>query len=127
MGPWSRSSFVGTGSTIKAVAPATKLRQGDTPSFASSTSAEVSTAQTVQPTWTPDGPGHYLSIIVETGGSRRRPGPDVSQAQATRPILAVSLMSATSAFSSRSASFLIITQVLPMLAFGSRSTYRSAT
>ena len=57
--------LVGTGSTIKAVAPATKLGQGDTPSFPSSTSSEVSTAQTVQLTWTPDGPGHYLSIIVE--------------------------------------------------------------
>jgi hypothetical protein len=53
--------------------------------------------------------------------------PDVARAQATRPIVAVSLMSATSAFSSRSASFLNRTQDLPMLAFGSRSTYRSAT
>ena len=53
--------------------------------------------------------------------------PDVARAQATRPIFAVSLMSATSAFSSRSASFLNRTQALPMLAFGSRSTYRSAT
>ena len=60
--------LVGTGSTIKAVAPATKLGQGDTPSFPSSTSTEVSTAQTVQLTWTPDGPGHYLSIIVEMSG-----------------------------------------------------------
>jgi hypothetical protein len=53
--------------------------------------------------------------------------PDFARAQATRPIFAVSLMSATSAFSSRSASFLNRTQALPMLAFGSRSTYRSAT
>ena len=52
--------------------------------------------------------------------------PDVARAQASRPIFAVSLMSATSAFSSRSASFLNRTQVLPTLAFGSRSTYRSA-
>ena len=57
--------LVGTSSTINAVAPATKLGQGDTPSFPSSTSTEVSGAQTVQLTWTPDGPGHYLSIIVE--------------------------------------------------------------
>jgi AAA domain-containing protein len=53
--------------------------------------------------------------------------PDVARTQATRPIFAVSLMSATSAFSSRSTSFLNPTQALPMLAFGSRSTYRSAT
>ena len=53
--------------------------------------------------------------------------PDVARAQATRPIFAVSLTSVTSAFSSRSASFLNRTQALPMLAFGSRSTYRSAT
>ena len=57
--------LVGTGSTINAVAPAKKLGQGDTPSFPSSTSTEVSAAQTVELTWTPDGPGHYLSIIVE--------------------------------------------------------------
>ena len=57
--------LVGTGSTINAVAPATKLGQGDTPSFPSSTSSEVSAAQTVQLMWTPDGPGHYLGLIVE--------------------------------------------------------------
>ncbi len=57
--------LVGTGSDINAVAPATKLGQGDTPSFPSSTSTEVSAAQTIQLTWTPDGPGHYLSIVVE--------------------------------------------------------------
>jgi hypothetical protein len=57
--------LVGTSSTINAVAPAAKLGQGDTPSFPSSTSTEVSSAQMVQLTWTPDGPGHYLSIIVE--------------------------------------------------------------
>ena len=57
--------LVGTGSTISAVAPAKKLGQGDTPSFPSSTSTEVSAMQTVELTWTPDGPGHYLSIIVE--------------------------------------------------------------
>jgi hypothetical protein len=45
--------------------------------------------------------------------------PDVGRAQATRPIFAVSLMSATSAFSSRFASFLNRTQALPMLAFPS--------
>jgi hypothetical protein len=53
--------------------------------------------------------------------------PDAARAQASRPIFAVSLMSATSAFSSRSASFLNRTQALPILAFGSRSTYRLAT
>jgi hypothetical protein len=52
---------------------------------------------------------------------------DVARAQTTRPIFADSLMSATSAFSSRSASFLNRTHAFPMLAFGSRSTYRSAT
>jgi hypothetical protein len=57
--------LVGTGSTINAVAPATKLGQGDTPSFPSSTSTQVSAAQTVQLRWTPDGPGHYLGVIVE--------------------------------------------------------------
>ena len=53
--------------------------------------------------------------------------PDVARAQATMPIFVVSLMSATSAFSSRSASFLNRTQALPMPALGSGSTYRSAT
>ena len=57
--------LVGTSSTIKAVAPATKLGQGDTPSFPSSTSTEVSDAQAVQLMWTVDGPGHYLGLIVE--------------------------------------------------------------
>jgi hypothetical protein len=71
------------------------------------------------------------------GSSRRCPGgpPNgrqlgrslTTRAQATSPILAVSLMSATSAFSSRSASFLNRTQALPMLASGSRSTFRCAT
>lgn len=57
--------LVGTSSTINAVAPAKKLGQGDTPAFRSSTSTEVSTSQTVQLMWTPDGPGHYLGLIVE--------------------------------------------------------------
>ena len=57
--------LVGTGSSINAEAPATKLGQGDTPAFPSSTSTQVSGAQTVQLTWTPDGPGHYLGLIVE--------------------------------------------------------------
>lgn len=57
--------LVGTSSTINAVAPATKLGQGDTPAFPSSTSTQVSAAQTVQLRWTPDGPGHYLGLIVE--------------------------------------------------------------
>jgi hypothetical protein len=57
--------LVGTGSTINAVAPAKKLGQGDTPSFPSSTSTEVSAAQAVQLNWVPDGPGHYLAFIVE--------------------------------------------------------------
>ena len=57
--------LIGTGSTINAVAPATKLGQGDTPSFPNSTSTQVTAAQTVQLRWTPDGPGHYLALIVE--------------------------------------------------------------
>jgi hypothetical protein len=57
--------LVGTSSTIDAVAPATKLGQGDTPAFPSSTSTQVSAEQTVQLRWTPDGPGHYLGLIVE--------------------------------------------------------------
>ena len=61
-----------------------------------------------------------------TGRDPRTTASDAAAAQATRPIFAVSLMSATSAFSSRSASFLNRTQA-PMPAFGSRSTYRSAT
>jgi hypothetical protein len=60
--------LVGTGSTINAVAPARKLGQGDTPTFPSSTSTQVSAAQTVQLTWRPDGPGHYLGLIVEMSG-----------------------------------------------------------
>ena len=65
--------------------------------------------------------------VAATPPARGRPPPDVARAQATRPILAVSLMSATTASSSRSASFLNRTQVFPTLAFGSRSTYRGAT
>ena len=57
--------LVGTGATINAVAPATKLGQGNTPAFPSSTSTQVSASQTVQLNWTPDGPGHYLGLIVE--------------------------------------------------------------
>jgi hypothetical protein len=45
--------------------PAEKLGQGDASSFPSSTSTEVSAAQTVQLRWMPDGPGHYLRLIVE--------------------------------------------------------------
>jgi hypothetical protein len=57
--------LIGTASAIRAVAPAEKLGQGDTPTFPSSTSTEVSTEGTVKLRWTPDGPGHYLGIIVE--------------------------------------------------------------
>jgi hypothetical protein len=57
--------LVGTSATINAVAPAKELGQGDTGVFPSSTSTQVSAAQTVELRWTPDGPGHYLALIVE--------------------------------------------------------------
>jgi hypothetical protein len=57
--------LVGTSATIDAVAPAEKLGQGSTRGFFSSTSSYASTQQSVQSTWSPDGPGHYLASIVE--------------------------------------------------------------
>ncbi len=57
--------LIGSGSTISGESGATKLGQGNTPAFPSSTSTYVSAARTIQVTWTPDGPGHYLGVIVE--------------------------------------------------------------
>jgi hypothetical protein len=57
--------LVGTAATINAVSPAGKLGQGNTPTFSSSTSTFDTTGAAVEVRWTPDGPGHYLGIIVE--------------------------------------------------------------
>jgi hypothetical protein len=57
--------LIGSGSTMSGVSGAAKLGQGNTASFPSSTSTYASAARTVEVTWTPDGPGHYLGAIVE--------------------------------------------------------------
>ena len=57
--------LIGSGSTMSGGSSAVKLGQGNTPAFSSSTSTYASAERTIQVTWTPDGPGHYLGVIVE--------------------------------------------------------------
>lgn len=67
-----------------------------------------------------------LMEVIERHASRA-PRPDASGLQAPKPSFAVSFSSLVSATGSRSATFLIRTQLFPIDALGSASLYRSAT